>query len=505
MSVDGSNRQKRGKMKPVLSVLIIAVFTTPLGASTVNAYRAGQVALERVERDGHGSTHTIAGMTEVVSPLLDEPVAFVFELRPAGFVVTGANTDLPPVVCYSYDNGCADDGQGRNPLLEMVLTDMESRLAHLGQTPGRIIMLNHAMWDDYSSGAFSVLSPALLEQWPPEGSTPTGGWLMENWHQNAPYNQYCPMDLIAGARSVAGCPAVAMAAIVNLRQDTNGTRFNDTDDYYHNYHEYYWIDDDFEAHDFPSWPVLNGYMETIDGLFSTQQPLTTQDKAALVYASGAACTQVYTASVSGTFGVGQAYDAYVRFGFEESELLDGSSDSLYERLSQNMMDALPAHLAIVDSGPTYGHNVVVDGYNTDDFYHINFGWNGPYNGWYQFPLTGMPYGMNIIEGIIIDIGADPLSTEGGTTPDDLPSVALSSCANPAASPVLFDLTATCQSMVTVSAYSISGRLLGTIASGGFGAGTHRLTWNTEGVPTGVCFVVASGPWGTESIRVTVLR
>lgn len=492
-------------MKQIIPVLIITAFFSPLGASEVSESLAGQVALERVERDGHGRTHTITGMTELYSPGLDVTVAFVFELHPTGFVVTGSNTDLPPVVCYSYDNGCPNDEHGENPLLEMVLTDMEIRLAHLDQTPEQIIRLNNAMWDDYSSGMFTVLSPALLEQWPPEGSTPTGGWLMENWHQNAPYNQYCPMDLIAGARSVAGCPAVAMAAIVNLREETNGTRFNDTDDYYHNYHEYYWIDDDFEAHDFPSWPVLNGYIETIENLYSTQQPLTQQDKAALVYASGAACRQVYTASVSGTFGVDQAYDAYIRFGFEECELLDGSSDSLYERLSQNMIDSLPAHLAIVDSGPTYGHNVVVDGYNTDDFYHINFGWNGPYNGWYQFPLTGMPYGMNIIEGIIIDIGADPLSTEGGTIPDGLPSVALSSCANPAAGPLFFDLTTSSELIVTVSAYSISGRLLGTIANGGFSAGTHRLAWNTDGVPTGMCFIVASGPWGTESIRVTVLR
>jgi len=492
-------------MKQAVSVLVIAAFFTPLGAVAVTAPQAEEAALERVGRDGHGNTHTIAGMTGLVSPDLEKTVAFVFELDPAGFVVTGADTDLPPVVCYSYDNGCRDDEQGRNPLLEMVLTDMETRLTHLAQTPDRIIMLNHAIWEDYSSGMHTVLSPALLEQWPPEGSTPTGGWLMENWHQSAPYNQYCPMDLIAGARSVAGCPAVAMAAIVNFRENTNGTRFDDTDDYYHNYHEYYWIDDDFVAHDFPSWPVLNGYMETIDNLYSTQQPLTQQDKAALVYASGAACRQVYTASVSGTFGVGQAFDAYLRFGFAECELLDGSSDSLYERLSQNMIDALPAHLAIVDSGPTYGHNVVVDGYNTDDFYHINFGWNGPYNGWYQFPLTEMPYGMNIIEGIIIDIGADPLSAEGGAIPGGIRPVALSPCANPAASPVFMDLTATRESMVTVSAYSVSGRLLDTVACGSFGAGTHRLAWNTEDVPAGVCFIVAAGPWGTESIRVTVLR
>lgn len=492
-------------MRRMIPVLVIAASFASLGATEVPCSLAERVVLQRLARDGHGSTHTIDRMTELVGADPEAPLAYVFELHPSGFVVTGADTDLPPVVCYSYENGCADDAQGRNPLLEMVLTDIQARVDALDRTPELLTALNNAMWEDCSSGDHSVLSPAMLEQWPPEGSTPTGGWLMENWHQSAPYNQYCPMDLIAGARSVAGCPAVAMAAILNSLEETNGTRFDDTDDYYHNYHEYYWIDDDCVPHDFPSWPVLNGYLETIENLYSTQQPLTPQDKAALVYASGAACRQVYTASVSGTFGVGQAYDAYIRFGFEECELLDGSSDSLYERLSQNMIDALPAHLAIVDSGPTYGHNVVVDGYNTDEFYHINFGWGGPYNAWYQFPLTGMPYGMNIIEGIIIDIGADPMSTEGGAFPEGLGPVTLSSCANPAASPVSMVLNATRESVVTINAYSISGRLLGTIASGVFCAGTHNLSWNAQDVPSGVCFIVAAGPWGTESIRLTVLR
>ena len=67
-----------------------------------------------------------------------------------------------------------------------------------------------------------------------------------------------------------------------------------------------------------------------------------------------------------------------------------------------MMNALPAHIAVVDPGWTIGHNMVVDGYNTNDYYHINFGWGGSYNGWYLIP-NGLPYGLTVVEGVIVDI------------------------------------------------------------------------------------------------------
>ncbi len=362
---------------------------------------------------------------------------YAFLLEPGGFFITPSDDRLPPVIAYSVNNGLFDRF-GESPMLELAVRDLTARHAVLELLPD-------------NSGEWTAPPGPLPEQWPPEGSTPTGGWLEENWTQNAPYNQYCPMDLIAGVRSLAGCPAVAMGSILNFHMETNGTRFDDTDDYYHNYHEYYWIDDDSENHDFPSWSQLNLLLDTLEAHYALSV-ITPQDKAALVYASGAACRQVYTGSVSGTFGVNQAFDGYVRFGFQSCELLGESSDSLMERLSQNMMNAMPAHLAIVDEGPTYGHNVVLDGYNTDGFFHINFGWGGSSNGWYSFPLTGMPYGMNIIEGVVVDIGQQAQSAGGEQAGETL-------FTTPVANPAGLSFTVGVSSPVTVSVYSVNGRLM----------------------------------------------
>ena len=371
-----------------------------------------------------------------------EPPGYVFELFPAGFVITSAHQCLPPVIAYSYTTDLNGPG-GKNPMIELATFDLTQRESHIELLP-----------ENYAQSCMDAwLSPPgiLAEQWPPEGTTPTEGWLEENWTQSAPYNAFCPMDLAAGSRSLAGCPAVAMGSILNFHGETNGTRFTDDDDYYHNYHEYYWIDDDSENHDFPSWAELNILLDTLEAHY-TAGTLTNQDRAAVVYASGAACKQVYSASASGTFGVGQAYDAYLRFGFDSCELLGESADSLTERMARNMMDAMPVHLAIIDEGPQYGHNVVVDGYNTDEFFHINFGWGGSNNGWYSFPLTGMPYGMNIIEGVVVDIGIPLQSIEEGCNQGELNILSITN-------PVNGVLSAEVSGPAEATVYSLSGRLV----------------------------------------------
>ena len=69
-----------------------------------------------------------------------------------------------------------------------------------------------------------------FQQWPPEGTTLTEGWVETNWHQNSPYNDFCPIDPSSGDRGVAGCPAVAMAQILNYHRTINNVFFNDSDE-----------------------------------------------------------------------------------------------------------------------------------------------------------------------------------------------------------------------------------------------------------------------------------
>jgi hypothetical protein len=260
---------------------------------------------------------------------------------------------------------------------------------------------NERLWKDLLS---STYQKADFQQWPPEGSTPTGGWLFTNWTQSAPYNMLCPIDNTSGQRSYVGCPATAMAQILNLHRRLNHTRFADADDYFHNYGgNQFWFDDDYSTFKFPSWPKLNQLLDTLETWYDLGQPTTDSLNAALSLACGLAAKQVYSSAGSGTWGVDQALMAYQRFGFTESVLVYDTDTTLNEHLAENIKLGMPAHLALVDPGITVGHNVVVDGYNTDEFFHFNFGWGGAANGWYTMPPSGMPYNLTVIEGIVLDI------------------------------------------------------------------------------------------------------
>jgi hypothetical protein len=217
--------------------------------------------------------------------------------------------------------------------------------------------------------------------------------------------------LSSGSRSIAGCPAVAMAQIINYHHTTKNTEFNDTDDYYHNFgSNKYWIDNDYLNYDFPSYPQLNTYLNTLKIHYENQIPLTNDDIAALVFSCGVASKQVYSSSVSGTYGVMQTYTAYKRFNFTDIELLTEDDSDLFDRMNQNIFDGLPVHIAVVNEQWTVGHHMVVDGIDNDGRYHINFGWGGPYDGWYYIP-SELPYQLTVIEGIIVDIYDDAESSD----------------------------------------------------------------------------------------------
>lgn len=330
-----------------------------------------------------------------------EPLCYVFRLIPQGYLIVTGSYELPPVIAYSFTSDY-DEGTDSNPLYLLLYHDLTTRLKNIQLIPELIIKERHLQWESYINGIY--IDSGRFEQWPPEGSTPTGGWLRSNWHQGAPYNNFCPLDLShGGTRSVAGCPAVAMAKILNYHNTTMDVVFDDSDDYYHNYlGNQYWIDNNYVTYDFPSFPQLNSHLSTLQSHYESQIPPTDNDKAAITFACGVAARQVYATSGSGTYGVNQAYQAYQRFNCSTIELLYPTHPDLYDRLLNNMKDALPAHLAVVNPTWTAGHNLVVDGYNTNNYYHLNFGWGGAYNGWYLIP-DELPYSLTVIEGVIVDI------------------------------------------------------------------------------------------------------
>ena len=155
-------------------------------------------------------------------------------------------------------------------------------------------------------------------------------------------------------------------------------------------------------------------LDSVDAAFQRGDELSDSLVAAVIFASGVACTEVFTASSSygsGTFTVNQAYAAYQRFGFTDCLLLREPDSTMYATLISNLKEGYPAHLAVENNAGNSGHNVVIDGYReSDGKFHINFGWGGYKDNWFDLPdANGFGYGWTKIEGIILNIIPTPLT------------------------------------------------------------------------------------------------
>jgi hypothetical protein len=480
----------------LMTVLLWMSVTCPSIAQVVTPEQAGLAARAWLDAKDNGEQY-IPEYHHAIVAGNGKIMAHCFTFEPQGYIVMGGDMMFPPVMAYSFIS--APDGQAViNPLYGILVDDLTLRYPYLVEDAGGRASMNRQHWQRLLEGRPDNKG---FEQWPPPGSTSTGGWLETNWSQSAPYNSLCPLDEVTGMRSVAGCPAIALAMIIHYQKNLNGTTFSDEDDYYHNYSgRQYWIDDDHHEMDFPSFPLLNVYFTSIAEKYAAFIPLETEETAALIFACGVAARQVYTSSVSGTFGVDQAYDAYLRFGYGDAMLVYDSDTSFYTHLRNNMKDGIPAHLAVLSSTGQGGHNVVTDGYNTDDFYHLNFGWGGSYNGWYLLP-EGIPYNLTIVEGAIMDIG---ISHVGMNEPATAGSFHLDIYPNPSTGMINISFSMNAPDNVCLSVHGSDGRYTGTLFSGTLGAGQHRMQ-RDEGLPPGLYHITIRNRYTTESKPFVIKR
>ncbi len=156
--------------------------------------------------------------------------------------------------------------------------------------------------------------------------------LSTRWTQEAPYNQYCPADpLEDNEHSYAGCPAVVMGQILNYLRTTQGTRFNDFDDYYtgNYFGRQFHIDDDWDFCGFPSFPQLNVLLDSVDARFQRGEEFADSLSGAVIFD----CATAYIGSANLT-GAGMGMKGDNNRNFEagiltdEPALVDAAADHL---------------------------------------------------------------------------------------------------------------------------------------------------------------------------------
>jgi hypothetical protein len=483
---------------PVVSALLWGLAGVA-SAREVTREQALQVAQQFISEQDAGR---VVGLAVTSANRTADGSALVVELAPRGYLVVSGDDRLPPIVAFSWSAVFGAPDARLNPLLDLLQADLATRMAHLDLLPEPLRLDRRRQWEHFLGGADR--DGERTEYWPEPGSTTTGGWIETQWGQGAPFNMFCPLDLASGQRSLAGCPSVAMAQILAFNRDTRGTRFAAQDRYHHNYGgNNYWIDDDWQTYGFPSFPQLNARLDSLDAHWQAGAAPSDEDEAALVFACGVAATQVYHPQGSGTFGVAQAFAAWQRFGYGQARLLQGHDADIYESLASNMMTGVPAHLAVVTPSWNAGHNLVVDGWNSDGFFHLNFGWNGAYDGWYLVP-SELPFNLSVLEGVVVDLF--PASTDLPESFPTRPSLELAGWPNPCNPLLNLAFALPSAGLARVDVVNLLGQQVDCVYDGLLGPGSHHLRWQPQ-VASGVYVVRLELPEAQQAAatRVAVIK
>ena len=386
-----------------LLLMTLMLWSRPVTSQESQLVAQGKITLE-------GSNHQIETFSEI---LADDGslTAIVYHLNPAGFIIVTSDTELIPVYGYSFRNefSLLEDG---NTGLDMLKADIDLRKSASDITDAAVINENLRQWDAYINNNLSVLLSRDRGTFPPPSyNTPTGGWIVTQWDQGYPFNQFCPMDPDTSGRSVVGCVATAFAQVVHYHREIGDLLFSDEDDYTSDsYTSPVVLDDDYDTYNFLSFPELNEKADELRDCYGNGSNFTNEMKGSLSFACGILTRMQYSVGGSGTQTLYAGYAFMQRLGYESATNIYNITNTSYTTFSDDMVNGRPVLISIL--GGAEGHCIIIDGWNSDtDYYHLNMGWSGYDDGWYSLP-EGMPSGYNVIFDAVANI-------EGGTVPVDI--------------------------------------------------------------------------------------
>lgn len=210
------------------------------------------------------------------------------------------------------------------------------------------------------------------------------------WNQGAPFNKQCPL-ISAWTKSVTGCVATAMAQIMAYHKyPEKGTGHI----YYTTPTNQLLVNVDLDNEEPYDWTNMLDSYENSGSYNSTQANAVAQ----LMFHAGASANMDYTNNVSGTYDINAVGGLINHFKYDDETHIIYRSYYAPEEWHSILQTELSAGRPIYYSGANRwkrgGHAFVIDGFDEEGLYHVNWGWSGLCNGYYSlYDLTPEELGI----------------------------------------------------------------------------------------------------------------
>ena len=323
-------------MKKSLLTTLVYLFSIVLAVSApVDEQKARKLASDFLRSKMPATRSVSANLTRAVTGVVDGPEAAVYVFNTDNaFVIISGDDNTMPVLGYS-DNGKFDVNNAPDGLKELIRFYQQEVKSFNAGTRGETIVIHD----------------------------PVAPLIKTTWDQSAPYNLECPIDTITNKQSVTGCVATAMAQVMYYYQYPDSFAWNDMKLSYSK-------DDTSSA----AYAVAKLMADVGASVFMNYS------------SSGSSATSSF---VSEALRYSFGYSGTTEYTNRENYTSKEWDELIYNELKLGR-PVLYAAQAISPSQGESGHAFVVDGYDDQGFYHVNWGWGGGSDGFFMLSVLN-PY------------------------------------------------------------------------------------------------------------------
>ncbi len=370
-------------------VALVLMIAMPTFAKRVTSETALRVATTFLNNNGAKSNQLTDLSNEAGFKNL-----YIFNGNP-GFVVMAADDCVQPILGYSLTD--VFDAKDMPENLKWWLQGYSDEIQSAIDNKMRATSKTAKMWKDLAEGN-SKAGKATMTVAP---------LIQTKWNQNKYYNDLCPaVSDGPNGHAYTGCVATAMAQIMKYwsypstgvgshsytwNGQTLNANFGATTYDWNNmadYYEYYYV---------------NGTDQYAQGLPAPSEVEITA-VATLMYHCGVSVDMIYGGNSTGGSAAPNAYVAnalMTYFNYKNTaqykQKTNNSNvyytdDEWIAMLKADLDAGHPLQYGGQDPNGNSGHAFVCDGYNSDDYFHFNWGWAGIYNGY--FTISNLNTGAN---------------------------------------------------------------------------------------------------------------
>ena len=342
-------------MKRLLFILAITMATVcGLQAAQINEADARQVADQFfTAKSSRFKAPTGSPAATRLAYTAEQGRFYVFDRGEHGaFVIVAGDDRLPQVLGYG-DKG--DFSATLPPTVQYWLDEMNRQIAY---------MQSH---------------DNVAAHQPAQRATAVAPLLTTRWNQGEPYNNLCPTYTDGNGntgRAVTGCVATAMAQIMNYHEWPEVGRGS---------HSY-----TCKVNNMTTTQLSADFSQSVyrwDLMLDDYTPNSSEEEceavARLMLDAGISVEMSYGSSSGASEA--DALDAFKRyFDYYDKSYLLARDYFNVDEWEQLLVDELSASRPILYCGQSNdgGHAFVLDGFNSDGYYHFNWGWGGYYDGYF---------------------------------------------------------------------------------------------------------------------------